>query len=316
MKIVILDALTLGEDVDLSAFYKLGNTEIFSTTNAEELPARIKNADVLVTNKVIIGKKEFDYAENLKLICIAATGYNNINVAEAKEKGITVANVRNYSTESVAQHTFSLILAIENSLLNYVHETRNGNWSKSPVFTMLNYPFYEISGKTIGIVGYGTIGKRVAEIAKAFGMQVLIGKRKNTDYQDIERVDLDILLKKSDIISIHTPLSDNTRNMFTLSELKKMKKTAILINAARGGIVNESDLYIALKEGFIRAAATDVTEQEPIESDNKLINLENMFITPHIAWASLESRQRLIDGIVQNIKDFIKGNEPTFKVHV
>ncbi len=172
---------------------------------------------------------------------------------------------------------------------------------------MLNHPFSEISDKTIGIIGYGTIGKRVAEIAKAFGMNVLIGKRKGVEYSDTERVDFDTLLNKSDIISIHTPLSDNTKNMFGMPEFKKMKSSAILINAARGGIVNENDLYEALKKNIIRAAATDVTETEPIKPDNKLVELQNMFITPHIAWASLESRKRLIKGIEANIEAFLSG---------
>ncbi len=316
MKIKVLDAKTLGNDVDLAGLQKFGDLEIFETTTAAELPERIKDAEIIVTNKVLIGKKEFDYAKNIKLICIAATGYNNIDLESATKHGVIVANVRNYSTESVAQHTFSLILAIENSLVDYVKETRSGNWSKSPVFTMLDYPFNEINGKTIGIIGYGTIGKRVAEIAKAFGMKVLIGKRKNVDYQDIERVEFDELLAESDIINIHTPLSENTRNMFAMSEFEKMKNTAILINAARGGIVNENDLYTALKNGIIRAAATDVTEKEPIEAENKLITLNNMFITPHIAWASLESRKRLIDGIIANINDFISGKKVRFSINI
>ncbi len=314
MNIKILDAQTLGKDIDLSGFKKFGDVKIFDTTTAAELPARIKDAEIVVTNKVVIGGEEFDYAKNLKLICVAATGYNNIDIEAATKNKIIVANVRNYSTEAVAQHTFSLILAIENSLLDYVSETRNGNWSKSPVFTMLKYPFYEINGKTLGIIGYGTIGKRVAEIAKAFGMKVLIGKRRNVDYQDIGRVEFEELLATSDIISIHTPLSENTRNMFTMAEFEKMKKSAILINAARGGIVNENDLYLALKNGVIRASATDVTVNEPIEAENKLINLPNMFVTPHIAWASLESRQRLIDGIITNIDEFVSGKKVSFAI--
>ncbi len=308
MKIVILDAVTLGTDIDLSIFDKFGTVEIFETTTKEELPSRINDADIVITNKVVFGKKEFEYAKNLKLICIAATGYNNIDIELAKSNNVVVANVRNYSTEAVAQHTFSLILAIENSLLNYIEETRNGNWAKSPVFTMLNHPFNEVYGKTIGIIGYGTIGKRVAEIAKAFGMKVLIGKRKGVEYHDIERVEFDDLLSKADIISIHTPLSENTKNMFSMPEFEKMKRSAILINVARGGIVNENDLYTALKSNLIRAAATDVTELEPIQADNKLVNLKNMYITPHIAWASTESRKRLVEGIAANINEFISGN--------
>ena len=307
MHIVILDTLTLGSDVDLSIFNKFGQLSVFETTNRHETVNRIGDAEVIITNKVYLGEKEINAAPNLKLICVAATGYNNIDIKAAQEKGIIVTNVRNYSTESVAQHTFSLILALQNSLLDYVNETRNGNWAKSPVFTMLNHPFVELSGKKIGIIGYGTIGKRVAEIAKAFGMVVLIGERPGVDYNDTGRVNFETVLKESDIISIHAPLSDNTRNLFTANEFKKMKPSAILINAARGGIVNENDLYDALKNKIIRAAATDVTEKEPIPPDNKLPELPNLLITPHMAWGSLESRNRLIAGIVNNIEKFLAG---------
>ncbi len=308
MKIVILDALTLGKNVDLSDIKKLGDLELFNTTNSSQIKERIADADIVISNKVALGQPELEMAKKLKLVCVAATGYDNIDIKAAKERGIVVANVKNYSTESVAQHTFGLILAIENSLVNYLEETRSGNWSKSPVFTMLDYPFHEICNKTLGIIGYGTIGKRVGEIAKAFGMNVLVGKRPGVDYSDNERVSLDTLLKESDIISIHTPLSDNTLNMFSMREFNKMKESAILINVARGGIVNEQDLYQALKEGKIRAAATDVAVNEPIKKENKLPELNNMFITPHIAWASSESIKRLVKGIAENIKTFLSGD--------
>ncbi len=300
-EITILDALTFGPDIDLSIFNQFGKTKVYSTTNQDEVIKRIIDSEVIISNKVKIGKKELAAAPQLKLICVAATGYNNIDIEAAKENGVVVANVKNYSTESVAQHTFSLILALQNSLVDYIGETRNGNWSKSPVFTMLNHPFYEMTGKKLGIIGYGTIGKRVAEIAKAFGMQVLIGKRPGVEYNEKKRVDFDYILTQSDIITIHTPLSDNTLNLFGEKEFKQMKTSAILINTARGGIVNEEDLYKALKNNTIRAAAIDVVENEPINSGSKLPELPNLLITPHMAWASLESRQRLIAGITDNI---------------
>ncbi len=304
-EIVILDSLTMGTDIDLSVFEKFGKTIIYETTSADEIFDRIKTAEIVITNKVKIGKNELDKTNNLKLICVAATGYNNIDIEESKRKNIVVANVRNYSTNSVAQITFSLILALENSLVNYINDTRSGKWSESPIFTMINHPISELAGKKLGILGYGTIGKKVVEIAKAFGMEVLIGKRPNVHYFDEGRVDFEQLLNDSDIISIHTPLSKYTENLFALSQFEKMKSSAILINVARGGIVNEKDLYIALKNKIIRAAAIDVTENEPIESTNKLLELNNILITPHIAWASLESRMRLINGIVGNIQKFI-----------
>jgi glycerate dehydrogenase len=307
MKIVFLDAMTLGSDMDLSCFKRYGEVVIYQTTNHEELGERLNEAAIIITNKVVLGKNEFKNAPHLKLVCVAATGYNNIDLDSAGQKGIIVANVRNYSTEGVAQHTFSLILALENSLVEYVNDTRLGEWEKSPVFNMLRHPFHEIHGKKLGILGYGAIGKRVAEIGKGFGMQVLVGKRKGIQYTGAERVDFEILLKESDILTIHTPLSENTKNLFTFHEMKKMKPGALLINVARGGIVNEKDLYRALSEGIIRGAALDVSENEPIHPDNPLKSLKNVLISPHIAWASFESRKRLVAGICQNIEKYLQG---------
>jgi glycerate dehydrogenase len=308
MEIVVLDALTLGTDIDLGKLNKFGHVNIYNVTKPEEVSDRIKLAEIVITNKVVFDKEIIENAKNLKLICVAATGYNNIDIRSASKNGIIVTNVRSYSTESVAQHTFSMILALENSLVNYINDTRAGLWGKSEVFTMIIHPFNELNGKKMGIIGYGTIGKRVAEIARAFGMQVLIGKRKGIMYEGQERVDFERLLVESDIISIHAPLSDNTLNMFTFKEFEKMKSSAILINMARGGIVNEDDLYKALNNKTIRAAAIDVAEIEPMSTDNKLLSLNNLLISPHIAWASTQSRNRLIDGIVKNIEKYIDGN--------
>jgi glycerate dehydrogenase len=308
MEIVVLDALTLGLNIDLGKFKKFGHVQVYNVTQPEEVGDRIKSAEIVITNKVVIDKNIIENAKELKLICVAATGYNNIDLQAASKNDIIVANVRNYSTESVAQHTFSMILALENSLVDYITDTRAGLWGKSDVFTMITHPFNELCGKTMGIIGYGAIGKRVAEIARVFGMQVLIGRRKGIVYQDHERVDFERLLIESDIISIHTPLSENTHNLFTYKEFEKMKNSAIIVNMARGGIVNEQDLYKALENKTIRAAAIDVAEIEPMSSDNKLLSLNNILISPHIAWASVESRNRLIDGIVKNIEIYIDGN--------
>jgi len=307
MEIAVLDALTLGNDVNLKIFEKYGNLTIFKTTSEFELDNRISNADIVISNKVVLNQNAIEKSAKLKLICVAATGYNNINIEAARRKGIVVSNVRNYSTEGVAQHTFSLILALENSLFDYVSNTRSGLWAKSPVFTMLNHPFNEIKGKKLGIIGYGSIGRRVAEIARAFGMHILIGKRKGIVYEGKERMELDVLFRETDILTIHTPLSDNTLNLITMRELELMKTSAILINVARGGIVNEKDLYAALKKKTIRAAAIDVSEIEPIKPENPLPALENLLITPHMAWASYQSRIRLIEGIMHNIDKFING---------
>lgn len=314
MLIVLLDALTLGLDSDLSILEKYGELKIYSVTNKNETADRIEFADIVISNKVVLGKEEIAYAKKLKLICVAATGYNNIDLISAKEKGIVVCNVKNYSTESVAQHTFALILALQNSLYENISDVRNGYWAKSPIFTMINHPFNEISGKTIGILGYGTIGKRIAEISNVFGMKVIIGKRPGVLYNDVERVEFSELISVSDIITIHTPLSDNTRNLIGIEEFKKMKKTAILINVARGGIVNEHDLYTALSSKMIKAAAIDVCDQEPIAAGSKLPGLKNLLITPHIAWASVESRKRLLEGIANNIEVFLSGNSDSINL--
>ena len=302
MKIVLLDSATLGADVLLSSIEKEGDLKVYETTKPEETIERVKDADIIITNKVVIGKNEMMYAGNLKLICVAATGMNNIDLVEAKKRNIAVYNVKNYSTEAVAQHTISLILALQNSLIDFNRESKSGNWSKSPIFTMLNHPFYELKGKKLGIIGYGTIGKRVAEMASVFGMDILVGKRKGIEYNDEGRVDFNYLLKESDIITVHTPLSENTKNLFGADEFRQMKSSAIIINTARGGIINEKDLYLALKSKEIRVAAIDVTEKEPIPADHPLLKLDNIIISPHIAWTSAESRKKLVEGIVENIK--------------
>ena len=306
MKIVLLDAATLGADVNLSLIEKEGDLIVYQITKPEETVNRIKDADIIITNKVVIGKNEMEQAANLKLICVAATGMNNIDLVEAEKRNVSVANVKNYSTEAVAQHTISLILALQNSLINFNTESKSGNWSKSLIFTMLNHPFYELKGKKLGIIGYGAIGKRVAEMAKVFGMEILVGKRKAVEYDDDKRVAFDYLLKESDIITVHTPLSENTQNLFGANEFKQMKSSAIIINTARGGIIKENDLFLALKNGTIRAAAIDVTEKEPVPVNHPLLELENIIITPHIAWTSAESRAKLVDGIADNIRMYKK----------
>jgi len=307
VKIILLDAATLGSDLNLSLIEKEGELTIYETTNSEQTLVRIKNADIIITNKVIIGKDEMQHAKNLKLICVAATGTNNIDITEAKKQDIIVTNVKGYSTEAVAQHTLSMILALQNSLIEFAHESKSGNWSKSPIFTMLNYPFYELKGKKLGIYGYGAIGKRVAEMAKVFGVEILIAKRDGVDYNVPDRVDFDTLLKESDIITLHAPLSESTKDLFTTKEFKQMKKNAVIINNARGGIINEQDLYETLKNKDIKAAAIDVTEKEPIKANHPLLELENIIITPHIAWTSVESRKKLLEGIIYNIQMFKEG---------
>jgi glycerate dehydrogenase len=315
MKIVILDAKTLGNDVNLSEIRKQGELTIYNTSSAEETKERIKDAEIIITNKVVIDKAEFEVAGKLKLICVAATGYNNINVSEAKKRGITVANVKSYSTESVVQQTFAYILAIYNSIFEYQKQIKLNKWQQSDVFTMLTSPIIELNRKKIGIIGFGTIGKRVAEVAKSFGMEILIAKIPGRQYKEhMARMQLDELLSDSDIVSIHCPLSESTKNLITKKELHIMKKNAILVNMARGGIVNEQDLYEALLNEEIKGAIVDVLSTEPPKNGNILFNAPNIFITPHTAWTSVEARQRLVDGIVKNIQLFKQGKKQLIEV--
>lgn len=309
MNIVFLDTKTVGDDVTLDPIKKEGNLEIYEVTSAKEIAARIKNTDVIITNKVEInfGKKELKEAKKLKLICVAATGYNNIDIEEAKKKNIPVTNVVDYSTDSVVQMVFSYILTFANSPLKFDKDVKEGLWSKSHIFTLLNHPIFELKNKKLGIIGYGNIGKKVAKLGRAFGMKVLIVKRSGVNYQENHRVNLKELLKESDIITIHTPLSEETENMITKKEFGLMKEGAILINAARGGIVNESDLYRALKNKKIKGAAIDVMTEEPPSRKSPLFELDNIIITPHVAWASKNARQRVINGVAENIRKFKAG---------
>lgn len=306
MKIVFLDSSTLGGK-DLSRFKELGEFIDYPKTLNEELKDRISDADIIITNKIVFGKKELEYGKKLKLICLSATGFNNIDLIAAKEMGIKVINVKDYSTESVAQMTLTFILNLSSSLVEYNNLCKTGEWSKSPIFTSLNYPFFNLKGKTLGIIGYGAIGKRVEELARVFGMKILISERPRTKNLNKGRVSFEEVLRKSDFITIHTPLNKNTENLFDLQNLRKMKKSGFLINTARGPIIVEEDLAIALKEGIIAGAAVDVMKKEPPEADNPLFSAPNLIITPHVAWASAESIDTLLVGIEKNIEDFFNG---------
>lgn len=307
MKITILDGATIGSDINLSELEKFGKIDFYETTSSYQTIGRISDSEIIITNKVVIDEQEFEGAKSLKLICVAATGFNNINVKSAKKHNVIVANVKGYSTESVSQHVFAHILAFSNSLLNFQAQIKQNYWQKSPIFTSLSYPISELSGKNLGIIGYGTIGKRVAEIGKVFGMNVLISNRKINPKQDAERDDFEDVLKKSDYITIHCPLNEDTRDLISKKEFALMKPTAILINTARGGIVNEKDLFLSLKNKNIRGAIVDVITQEPPAEGNILFNAPNILITPHIAWTSYEARQRLVKGIGENIELFLSG---------
>ncbi len=308
MKLVLLDAQTLGR-VDLSLFQRFGEFEKFPITNEDNTLSRVRDCDVIITNKVVIDKGIMQKCKNLKLICIAATGTNNVDLKFAKEKGIVVKNVVGYSTTSVAQATFTLLFSLIGSSSYYDDYIKSHKWSKSPIFTHLQREFFEIKGKTWGIIGLGNIGKEVAKIATAFGAKVVYYSTSGVNRDTIfKRKTLDNLLRESEIISIHAPLNEKTKNLIKKDELSKMKKGAIILNMGRGGIINEKDLAYAL-DNFKILAGLDVVEFEPIREDNPLLyvkNLDNIIFSPHIAWASKEARKKLVEMVAKNIENFIK----------
>lgn len=310
MNIVVLEQNSIGLDIDLSIYEKLGNVTYYGNT-VSEVAERIKDADIVVANKAKLNEESLKNAPNVKLICEFATGYDNVDLEYCKSRGIKVANVVDYSTPAVAQHTFAMALYLLERLPFYDNYVKSGAYGAQDRFSNFDKPFAELAGKRWGIVGLGNIGKKTAAIAEAFGCQVVYysvtGKNTNTDYK---KVDFDELLTTCDFISIHCPLSDLTRNLIDYEAMKKMKKTAILINVARGPVVNNADLYKALTEGEIYAAGLDVIEKEPITEDNplsKILDSEKLIITPHMAWASTEARTRLATEVYKNMEAFIKG---------
>lgn len=309
-KIVVLDAITLG-NVDFDKLKEFGEVILYDKTKAEDVEERIKDASIILTNKVVLNKDNLKDAEKLEIICETATGFNNIDVEYAKSKNIAVTNVAGYSTPTVAQHTFATLLHLYDKIGYYDEFVKSGEYSKSGMFTNLDRPFNDIEGKTWGIIGLGNIGKRVAKIAEAFGAKVVYystsGKNNNLEYK---RVELDELLSESDIISIHSPLNKNTEGLFNYDNLKKMKKTSVLINMGRGPIVVEEDLAKAIDENIISGAALDVFSVEPMPENSPLLKIKNkekIVMTPHIAWASIEARERLFNDLIENIKAFYKG---------
>jgi len=310
MRIVILDSLTLGNDLDLTPLGTFGEVINYTTTHPSETLKRIENADIIITNKVLITKEIMQNASNLKLIAIAATGMNNVDVDTAKALNIKVKNVVGYSTASVVQHTFAMAFNLIEKLPYYNARVQDGTWSNSNLFTDVSQPFSEIAGKSWGIIGFGTIGKNVAQIAELFGANVIYystsGKNKINDYHHDSLKDL---LAKSDIVSIHCPLNKDTENLINASNLNLLKDGAVLLNLGRGGIINEADLVEELNKRELYVGL-DVLLKEPIEADNPLMHLKNpnqLLITPHIAWASVEARKRLLEGIMKNIEWFLKG---------
>jgi glycerate dehydrogenase len=276
---------------------------------AAEMPAALADAEVLVSNKVWLGAEQLAMAPKLKLVCIAATGTNNIDLLAAAQRDIQVCNVRAYATPSVVQHVFAMLLSLSTQLDAYRESVRNGGWSRSPFFCLFGEPIRELRGRALGIVGYGELGRAVAGVAEAFGMRVLLAARDESDTR-AGRVPLHELLPQIDVLSLHCPLTDANRHLIGANELALMKADAVLINTARGGLVDEAALLAALHNRRLGGAAVDVLEKEPPAEGNALIdaNLPNLIVTPHIAWSSRESRQRLIDEIALNISAFAGGN--------
>ncbi len=309
-KAVFLDLATVHcGDVELSSLESAFPIwQFHSATSSAETLKRIQGAELVVSNKVLLDRALLEQMPNLKLICIAATGTNNVDLEAARELGIAVTHVAGYSTPSVVQQVFGLILGLTNRLYEYRTLVADGAWPRSEMFCLLDYPFRELNGKLLGIVGYGALGKSVARVAEAFGMEVILAQRPGGPVQE-GRVPLDELLRRSDIVSLHCPLTEQTRNLIGERELGLMKSDALLINTARGGIVDEEALAMALRKGKIGGAGVDVLAQEPPVEGNPLLGLDlpNLMVTPHIAWASRESRQRLIDEIAANISAFLKG---------
>lgn len=309
MRICVLDALTVGSDIDLSPLSECGELIIYDLTAPEEIAERIKEVDVVITNKVILNEENLKDATHLKMIALLATGYNNIDTVYAEKRGIAVMNVAGYSTESVAQHTFSMLLYMIEHLGQYDEYVKSKAYSDSQTFTYIAWPFNELKGKTLGIIGLGEIGKAVARIGEAFGMKITYYSTSGQNDSGIayERVSLEELLTSSDVVSIHAPYNQRTHHLISYEEMKQMKQSAYLLNLGRGGIVVEEDLARALNENLIAGAGLDVLENEPITKENPLftvVDKNKLLITPHIAWASVEARNVLIKEVIANIQAY------------
>jgi glycerate dehydrogenase len=305
MKIVFLDAATMG-DVSFEPFEQLGEFISYATSTPTEARERVKDADVVMINKVIVNKELIDAAPSLKLICVAATGVNNIDVDYAASKGIPVRNVAGYSTDSVAQSTFMHILSLAGGAPYFDNSVKSGSYSRSGMFTDPNWNWWELAGKTIGIIGLGNIGKKVAKIAEAFGMKVCYYSTSGTGHcKEYPCLSLEELLKVSDVVSVHAPLNERTLNLLGAKEFAMMKPTAIIVNAGRGAIIVEADLADAVDNGGIAGAGIDVFVQEPIPEDHPYLKMkhpERMRLTPHVAWASVEARRRLVSMMADNVR--------------
>lgn len=311
MKIVVLDGYTLNPgDLKWDGLSEFGEVTVYDRTSEELIVERISDSEIVYTNKTPITKETLDTCPNIKFIGVLATGYNVVDVNAAREKGIPVCNIPTYGTDAVSQYVFALLLALCHRAEMHSESVFKGEWSSSVDFCYWKSPLIELSGKAMGIIGLGRIGRRTAQIAQAFGMKVLAYNRSSVDIMDTETfkcVGLEELYKNSDVISLHVPLVENTRGMINSSAISQMKDGVIIINTSRGPLVVEEDLAAALKSGKVKGAALDVVSVEPIEKGNVLLGAPNLIITPHIAWAPLEARRRLLDIAIDNLRAFVEG---------
>lgn len=309
LNIVVLDAKTLGEDnLNWEIFEKLGKLHLYDLSTKEEVKKRVKNADIVLTNKVEMDREVLDCGKNIKYIGVLATGYNIVDLEECKKREITVTNIPDYGTDTVAQFTFALLLKITNEVDYHDRLVKKGEWNKRNTFSFWDSLQIELKGKTLGIIGYGKIGQRVGEIAEAFGMNILSYRGEKKDKKYDSEVSLDYLLENSDIITLHANLTEENKFIINEKTIAKMKKRPIIINVARGGLIDEKALADALNKGKIKAAGLDVLNTEPIKEDNVLLKAKNITITPHMAWASLEAREKLLDIAYKNIENYLEGN--------
>lgn len=305
-----LDSIDCG-DLDFTSIRQCTRLSTFPSTANDEVIERLVDAEIAIVNKVKLDASHFCQLPRLKLVCVIATGVNNIDLHGAEVAGIKICNVPDYGASAVSQHVMMLILALSTRFLDYQSDIRKGAWQAQDQFCLLSHPILELKGKTLGIIGYGHIAKALEKLANGFGMKVIIGESLQAEHKNTDgRVPLQQLYRDADVISLHCPLTEKTRNLISSEQLQAMKPSALLINAARGGIVNEADLLRALKEGWIAGAALDSLETEPPATDNPLLNsgLSQLIITPHNAWGTREARQRLVEGVAGNIAAFLSGS--------
>lgn len=310
MKLTFLDAATIGADIDLSFFKKYGELVVYTSTTQDEFADHVKDSDVIIVNKLKVGRQNLPACKNVKLVCVTATGFDNIDTEYCKESGIAVCNVVGYSTQNVAQLTLAMVLSLYCHLTEYNRSVADGTYTRGISANILTPVYHEIYGKTWGVVGYGNIGRQVARVAQALGCRVIVNKR--TPTPDAECVDIDTLCKEADIITVHTPLNDESRGLISRERLATMKKDAILVNVARGAVLDEEAVADAIKQGNLGGICIDVYSKEPFPADHPYASIagrDNVILTPHMAWGSYEARVRCCEEIALNIDAFIAGEK-------